>query len=320
MIIFLYGPDSFRRYKKLQELKDRFIKEVDTSGQSVAVIDGATTTLKEIDEKVSTGSLFVKRRLIIIRDLLNNKNQQLFAELLRLIPSWDKGAPEEQNIIVFDEGEIASTKLSTEKKALITFLKKQPFTQEFKTLSVLKAADFARQEVEFLGRKIDAKAAHELASRTANDLWLLNSELHKLAMSLALGESITLELIKEQIDDQYEQDIFALTDAVAAKDNKRALALLEEQFLAGLSEDYILAMMIRQFKILLQVQGASTPNDLAKELGLHPFVLKKGLAQAKNFSKEELHRIFDRLIDLDWQNKSSKIHLPAELSLLISRL
>ncbi len=321
MIIFLYGPDSFRRYKKLHELKERFIQEVDNSGQSVVVIDGQTTSLKEIDEKVSTGSLFVKRRLIIIRDLLNNKNQQLFAELLRLMPSWDKGAPEEQNVIVFDEGELKNVKLSQEKKALIALLKKQPFTQEFKNLSALKSADFACQEAERLGRKMDLKAAQELVTRTPDDLWRLNSELHKLAMGLAPGENITLDLIKDQVSDRYEQDIFALTDALSKKKTGQATTLLEAQFLAGLSEEYILAMFIRQFKIMLQVKDGlnnkMTPSALSSELKLHPYVVKKVSAQVNHFSLEALQDKLNHLIALDFRSKSGKLHLSGELTLFV---
>ena len=69
MIIFLYGEDTFRSRKKLKELKNRFLKEIDSSGYSLAVIDGEKTCLEEINSAVSALSLFTKKRMIVISDI-----------------------------------------------------------------------------------------------------------------------------------------------------------------------------------------------------------------------------------------------------------
>lgn len=322
MIIFLYGPDSFRRYQKLQELREHFVKTVDNSAQSVVTIDGATTNLKELNEKISTGSLFVRRRLIIIRDLMNNKNQTtLFSSLLKLLPVWEKGEPEEQNIIVFNEGDLSGGKPSKEKKALLMWLKKQPLTQEFKPLSPQKTLTFVQDLVKAWERDIDYGAARELITRAGNDLWRLHAEAHKLAFSLPAQGKITVNLVKETVTDTYEQNIFALTDAVAARQSKKALVLLEEQFRAGLSEEYILNMLIRQFKIMRQLKSAAAENLSEKEIGqktgLHPFVIKKSLGQTRLFSDQDLKESLDHLIALDFHNKTGKGDLRSSLNLFV---
>ncbi len=74
MIIFLYGADTFRSHRLLQEMKNKFVKDTDHDANSLNVLDGQTTTLKEIGEKINTGSLFVKKRMIIITNVFKNKN------------------------------------------------------------------------------------------------------------------------------------------------------------------------------------------------------------------------------------------------------
>jgi len=325
MIIFLYGPDSFRRYQKLQELREHFIKTVDNSAQNVITIDGSTTNIKELSEKIGTGSLFVRRRLIIIRDLLNNRNQTtLFSSLLKLLPGWEKGKPEEQNIIIFNEDDFGGGKPSQEKKALLAWLKKQPLTQEFKALSTSKTLAFIQGLAKNWGREIDYSAAQALINRAGTDLWRLQAETHRLAFSLPSQGKINSELIKETVTDTYEQNIFALTDAVAARQSKKALILLEEQFLAGLSEEYILSMLIRQFKILRQIKGAELENlsatEVGKKTGLHPFVIKKSLSQAHAFSDDDLKKSLDYLVLLDFNHKTGTGDLKSALTLFASGL
>jgi hypothetical protein len=81
MIIFFYGPESFLKKRKLQELKDRFIKEIDVESNSLEVLDGQTIDLKTLNEKINTGSLFTAKRMIIINQIFKNKKSKIFSEL-----------------------------------------------------------------------------------------------------------------------------------------------------------------------------------------------------------------------------------------------
>ena len=47
MIIFLYGPDSFRAREKMKQLKQKFIREVDKSGLNLIEMDGDKMTLND---------------------------------------------------------------------------------------------------------------------------------------------------------------------------------------------------------------------------------------------------------------------------------
>jgi DNA polymerase-3 subunit delta len=327
MIIFFYGADSYRSRQKLNELKEKFINEIDPASQSLITVNGASTTLKEISDKINTGSLFVKKRMVIIEDIFDNKSDKLLGELEIFLKSHSESKnTDEENIIIFRDGDINSknSKLKKEAKKLLTYLLTQKYVQEFKVLTGSSLHDFAQQEVTKLGRKINTSAINLLIARTNSDLWRIASELHKLALMINEKEEINEQLVKDNVAGVFDEDIFALTDALSARNSKKALDLLERQYLAGVSEDYVLAMLIRQFKILLQIKSAVEANlsatAIASELKLHPYVVKKGLTQVSAFSLGDLKNKLNNLISIDFANKTGQSETKAELALFLIKL
>jgi len=322
MIIFLHGVDTFRSRRLLQEMKKKFIKDVDIDAQSLTWLDGQTATLVEISEKINTGSLFVKKRLVVIENIFKNKKEKIFTELANYLKKFIKG---DDNIIIFRDEEI-NTKdkpLRAEAKKLLTFLNKQQYVQEFKALSNSQLLSFIKKESSQYQKNINAPAASLLINLTSGDLWLIAGEIKKLS-SYVSGSEITLAAVKEMTPGSFSEDIFALTDALSARNRTLTARLLAEQYEAGLSDEYLLTMLIRQFKILLQIKEALdnqiSVTNLAAYLKLHPFVAKKGILQAKNFKTTDLKNYLNILISLDFSNKTGQGNLATELTLLIAQL
>jgi len=161
-----------------------------------------------------------------------------------------------------------------------------------------------------------------------NDLWLLNNELNKLInyqRALALPrQEIIVDDINQLTRGQLDQGIFVLTDALANKDKALAVQLLAEQIEQGAAEQYLLSMLIWQFRILLQIrQGLDSGLSSQKINGLlklHPYVLQKGLNQARNFNLPSLKNIFNILIKADFKSKTSRLNLETMVDLLIVQM
>ena len=84
---------------------------------------------------------------------------------------------------------------------------------------------------------------------------------------------------------------------------------------------YLLFMITRQFRILLQVRLLQTanlaPSELAQRLGQHPFVVEKASRQARQFTVPQLEAILGRLLQADLALKSSGINPVLELDMLV---
>ncbi len=331
MIIFLYGEDTFRSRRKLNELKDKFSREVDKGSGGIAVLDGESASMEKISELVSPSSLFAHKRMVIIENIFASKKQKFFTDIYGYLKA---GRGTRENILVFRDQLSGGDKLPKYKSDLFQLLIKQQFVQQFKLLSNTEAMAWAKNEVEARGGKISRQALQELTALLGSDLWQINNEIDKLLAYrsgreeriVAGGAEVAIEFddIKRLVRGGLDENIFALTDAIGAKDKVLAMKLFEEQVEAGLTESYLLTMIIRQFKILLQVKVALDQGNSSRKimsiLKLHPFVVQKGINQARNYSELLLKRIIDRLVDIDYRLKTGRGEPKVLLNLLMAKI
>ena len=344
MIIFLYGQDNFRSRLKLNELKDKYLREIDKLGSGLEIINGAKASFSEITAAISPSSLLSKKRLIIIEDIFINKDKTIFENLHEYL----KNKKQEDNIIIFWESNIKTKKIKNtlapmlldssgkekpllKKQAeLFKFLASQKYSYSFDLLSNTEAANWVKRQTVLRGGKISAKAAEMLVGLVGNDGWQINNELDKLISYKLAGKltqdgvDIEIEDVKKLVRGNFSENIFALTDALSVKNKVLAVKLLDEQIEAGLSDGYLLNMFVRQFRILLQIKQAlesgSSQRQIAGQLKLHPFVAQKGVEQARNFTLPVLKNILSRLAKIDYEVKSGGANYLTSLNMLIASL
>ena len=148
-----------------------------------------------------------------------------------------------------------------------------------------------------------------LLALVGQDLWQMNNEIEKL-VNYKKNKVINKEDVSLFVKTKYDTDIFKLTDALAEKKKKTALKLIHDQIESGENELYLLAMLSRLFRILVQVKEVALEESnyytIANRLNLHPFVAKKSLAQVSNFTFQELKNIYKNLLDIDLKIKTSQ--------------
>ncbi|MEK7203332.1 MAG: DNA polymerase III subunit delta [Patescibacteria group bacterium] len=349
MLIFLYGEDSFRSCQKLKELKDKFIRDIDPIENNINVINGETASWQDIGQTISAGSLLVKKRLVIIKEIFSSKIPSIFKQILDYFK--DRREIKDDNIIIFQDSRVKIKKTKITEKFLIIdsagkekplpkqplelfkFLREQPYAQQFNYLNNTEAASWTKREFAKRGGAISLSTAQLLVGLVGSDLWQISNEIDKLinyqsAIQPKLIKSgqiaVSEEDIKNLVYGNFNENIFTLTDAISRKNKALSISLLEEQIKAGLSSSYLLNMFIRQFKILLQVKQAvevgHSARKIASELKIHPFVAQKGISQARYFSLSVLKNIISQLTKIDYEMKSGKTDIIIALNLLIAKI
>lgn len=348
MIIFLYGLDSFRSQQKLKELKQKYIKEIDKSGHSLGIVDGIDMTMSKLNDLMASNSLFVAKRLIIIKNIFSNSDKEFLIDLYKYL----QGQTDNQNIIIFydDQLTVKSQKnkneiLLKEKKLnkagqnLFDWLTKQQFVQHFPLLNNTEIANWIKDKLNKQGLQINYQAIQLIIGLLGNDLWLINNELDKLvnykqASCAALENNQAIETeqaeqlleisvvdVEEMVKGQLDHGIFALTDAISNKNKAQAVKLLAEQIQLGVADYYLITMLARQFRILLQIrQGLDSgwsSRKIGSQLGLHPYVLQKGINQARNFNLASLKTVFSALVKMDYNYKTGRLNVETMADLLI---
>ena len=337
MIIFIYGENIFQSRRKLNEFKERFAAKFNQGGGGLSIIDGETATLEKINEAIGSASLFSTRRLVIIENIFSNKKEIIYKQLLDYLKErrLDKISEDESdNIIIFWDNLSIGEKLPAAKNEFFKFLDKQKYRYPFKALTDNEAAAWTKKEIEKRGGKISQPMAAALSSMLDGDLWRINGEIEKLVnykagqkLKLADGEKgavISEEDIKNLTHGKVDENIFALTDAIGNKNKPMAIKLLDEQIEAGLTDGYLLNMITRQFRIIMQIRQSLdkglSPRQIAGELKLHPFVAQKGIAQARNFTMPILKNIFNKLVEIDFSIKTGGLDAKTGLGLLLAKM
>lgn len=355
MIIFLYGQDTFRSRQKLKELKNKFINEFDPNQNSLTALDGRNVSMAKINEKISS-SLLAKRRMVVIENIFLNKDKTIFENIsvyFNKRQNYIKEDKKDDAIIIFWDSSIKTKKTGrriipltcalsnketvlTQKPALLfNFLSSQKYAQEFKLLSNTQASAWVKKQVEKRGGAITYNAIQKLIYLVGNNLWKIDNEINKLinyksgvlkkiTPSQTSLPTIEVNDIEQLVKGKFDENIFAFTDAISSKNKTLATKLLEEQYEAGLTSSYLITMIVRQFKILLQIRQALdcgfSSRKIISMLKLHPFVVQKGINQIYFFSLTNLKNILSKLVEIDYLAKTGQADMKMSLNLFIYNL
>jgi DNA polymerase-3 subunit delta len=148
-------------------------------------------------------------------------------------------------------------------------------------------------------------------------------EIDKL-IAFADGREIRRADIELLVSGREDMNIFSLIESLGRRDKSRALLLLSGQIREGFSEHYLLTMLVYHFRNLLSIQSLLSQGlgaeEIARRTRIHPFVVEKNLAYARNLSEEHLLLIYDKLCAADLNIKTGKMEPELALDLLLAAI
>lgn len=299
MIILLYGEDTYREKKKVNEIMEEH-KQKHKSGLNLRYLEGKSVSFDDLRNEMLGISMFKEKKLIVLMaPLSNNKLKEDLIEKGEIFASSD-------NVLLLVE----QSKL-LKKDKLVAFAEKNGKVQEFELLTGAKLKNWIEKEIEERGGSIDEANLDKLIEYIGSDLWRLENEITKL---VNYSKSISSKNIDLLVRPDHEVNIFDTVDAIAVKDKKKAINLIRNHIDKGESAIYILAMIASQIRNILSVKGGGG------QTGMRPFVFRKSSSQARNFTLEELKNIYRRITELDADIKVGKIDQEAALDILIAEI
>jgi len=305
MLIFLYGPDTFRLKRKLEQIIEEYKKQ--TRGLDFSVFDAQDVVSPDFFSGLRQNSLFGEKKFFVVKNPISNKD---FKELL--IEKMDEIAASGHNIVFCQEGKVLKV------DRLLKALAKRGQVQEFAPLDGLQLNLWVVAEFKRLGSLIGLQAVQSLAARAGGDLWGLENEIQKLVHFVS-GRKITADDIKKNVLPAVDVDIFKTIDAIAGRDKKQALALVKKHIGNGDHPLYLLTMIASQFRNLLLVKSSGGAGTAAR-LGIHPYVFSKTVQQARKFSFDELDKIYQKVCQTDFEIKIGRVAPETGLDLLLAQI
>jgi len=309
MIIFLYGSDTYRSRRKLNEIIEQY-RKIHKSGLNLKYFNGENLNFQDFKDEVQSVSMFAEKKLIILENVNKNK---IFKEKFL---ANSKNFADSDDLILFYEAGGTSTNDS-----LFKFLRKSGQSQEFQPLAGQRLKNWVKKELKNYKVNISPEALDQLINYTGNNLWRLTNELSKLA-NFKRQQKIELDDVELLVKPEIETDIFETIEAVALKNRKKALLLIYNHLKKGDSPLYLLSMINFQFRNLLIIKDLTEKNysynSILKMSKLHPFVLKKSWSLVNKFTLLELKKIYQKIFQVDLAIKTGKINPEIALDLVIS--
>ncbi|MDN6398078.1 MAG: DNA polymerase III subunit delta [Alkalibacterium gilvum] len=225
--------------------------------------------------------------------------------------------PSEFTVLVFL---VPYDKLDKRKKITKALLKSAEILDVSPT-SDKDTAIYLKKYFQELGYTMSVESFERLLQLTDRNLSKAKNELDKLMVYHTEDKNITIESIDKLVSKSLEQNVFELNERVLKKNVKQSIELYQD--LLHQKEDPIkmLALMIGQFRLLLQVKILKKKGyqqaDIAGILKIHPYRVKLALQTEKRFKQTTLSSAHRYLINADYKIKSGKMDPKIQIELFI---
>jgi DNA polymerase-3 subunit delta len=293
MITVLIGENSF----EIQRAMDTIISDFDGT---VEKIDGSELSISQLPDILMGVSLFADKRLVIIRNLSENK---------LVWPVFGDWLPK-----ISDDIQLVLAESKPDKRT-VTFkaLKKIADVREFASWSdrdAYQAEKWVTVEAKTISLDLNKKCVQTLVQWVGVDQWQLYYALQKLALT----DDITVETIKNVIEPNPVENVFNLFETAIRGDLKTLVQILKT--LEKTEDVYrLIALLSSQAFQLAAVASAGKDNNVARDFGIHPYVVSKLTPIAKRLGKSGVSKIIAIFTELDDDIKLSR----AEPWLLLER-
>lgn len=321
MLIFLYGKDTFRSRERLRKMIEKFKIDRDPSGYNVIRLDALNEKPGTILTELQNAPFLAEKRMVIIEYALESKHTELH-EKIDAIVSNENLLPSTTICILFERTDTYKTKIQ---KDLLKKLKETKYAQYFDILEGMNLKKWISEHAKDHGLTLDLPALDFITNHSKGDTWFIHSLIQQLA-SYCKEVTCSTETVRLFLNETTDDNIFNLIDAIVAKKPEKVYAMIREQYEQGQDAHYIFAMLVRQFRIMLELKDAlntapTTPPDiLAKALGIHPFVVKKTIPLLRQYSLDDLKSIYQKLLSIDIATKTGKGSMPVEIDLLVGKI
>ncbi|MEK4923528.1 DNA polymerase III subunit delta [Cytobacillus sp. FSL R5-0569] len=320
-VYLLYGTEPYLINETKQLLINHALlpEELDFN---LSTYDLEETPIEVALEDAETFPFMGERRLIILHNpyfLTADKGKAKVEHQLNALENYLKD-PAPYTILVFSG---AYEKLD-ERKKLTKHIKKSAAVLEAKQLNEKELHFWMRDRASKNGVQIDEEAINLLLTLSGMNLFMLTSEMDKLALYGSDERRITVEMVDQLVSRSLEQNIFTLVEKVVHRDIEAALRIFYDLLKLNEEPIKILAVITNQFRLIYQVKELSRrgygQNQIAGYIKTHPFRVKLAAGQARLFSEEELSQIMDILADADYQMKTGGMNKQLLIELFLFKL
>lgn len=291
MIVTLTGDNAFLLGSEYRRLVAEFSKQYGAT--AIERIDGAAVVPNQLQSLMQSGSLFSTKRMLVVSAIAGNK--QLGEQI--------------DNVLKADNSDIELIFVEPKfdkRSVLYKALKKKTDFREHNDLDANGLSRWAVEGAKQRGGTISSNDARYLVQRVGPDQLRLANELDKL---VTYKPQISQSSIDELTELTPQSTTFSLLDAAFAGRAEQALKIYDEQRKQKIEPQAIIGMIAWQLHVLALVKtaGQRSPEEIAKESKVNPFVVRKTAGLARGISLADVKKLVSQTLSLDIRLKKDAI-------------
>jgi DNA polymerase-3 subunit delta len=254
MITVLTGENSFEVVRALDAITKKF-------GDAPERFDGSTLTENQLPDLLAGATLFASKRLVIIKSLSENKS------LWTTFGDWLPRLSDDIHVVLIEPKPDKRTRTYKDLQKVATINEFKPWTDR----DTLMAEAWTAKEATQQGITMDKKNVQMLVRRVGNDQWQLHYALQKLAVL----DVVNPEMIERVIEARPTENVFNLFESALKGDARQVSAMIRT---LELTEDPFMLFGLlggQVFQLAALAVSGQGNNEVAKDVGAHPFALQK---------------------------------------------
>lgn len=295
-VYILHGEESFF----IDQISDYIEANALTDGEKAfnqMVLYGKDIICRQIYDEARQYPMMSQRRVVIIKEAQDLKDLK---ELSNYI-----SAPADHTVLV-----IAHKNKKVDGR--ISWLKEAKKAPNVVVLASTPVRDYqlgawVKGYLQSRKRSITNDANQLLCEYLGTDLKKLVNEISKMELNLPADKTIDASDIEKYVGISKEYNVFELTKALSAKDNRRAHAICDnlcqnmhkspiQMMIPAISNHFQKAHIIKRI-------GNKSDQQLAQMIGVSPYAIKDSKLAARNYSEPGLRSILYLLKEADGKSK-----------------
>lgn len=320
-IYVLYGMESFLINETKQLLTSSVLQEEEFEF-NLSTYDLEETPIEVALEDAETFPFMGEKRLIFLNNpffLTAEKSKSKVEHNLKKLEAYIQ-EPAPYSIVVLS----GNYEKLDERKKITKELKRKGTTVEAKKLSEQELIAWVKERAALNDVEIEDDAVQQMLMLAGTNLFMLTTEVDKLALYAADVKKIDLLMVEKLVSRSLEQNIFSLIDKIVQRKVDEALRIYYDLLKQNEEPLKILSIISGQFRLIYQVKELARrgygQQQIAGFIKVHPFRVKLAAGQAKLFQDDELTEIIKMLADADYQSKTGGMNKEMLIEMFLFRL
>jgi DNA polymerase-3 subunit delta len=297
----IHGDDHGRVSERRSRL--RAMAEAESGASGAELLEGDDATPEAAAAALSAMTFAIGRRFVIVDGVEGWKEAEVKDHLVAVLADL----PPDTTVAFFarEDGRAKAP------KALAAAVEKAG--GDVAAEQTLKARELPRwvaAQAKRLGLELDGTAAQALVAQVGERQQRLLRELEKLAMEHGPGARLGLEEIEAATTRSAERQVWALVDALVARDRVAATRCFLELRDQGESLARLVPLMARRLRDVLAIaerlEAGETAAQVKGSLKMSSWAADRRLAEARRSDVDALRRALEALADLEQASRGGE--------------